>query len=138
MKIGYSQAQWFDRNPLSLAFAYHSTVGPHALTERWIYTVPVGRKAIIGCSSCTVGPTVAPTTPGDISVDIRIDPLASAEATVLLAHYNSSLLSVPSFIAGGGITLLNAGDIIRGTTEDLAVGGTNHLFVGCGISEFDG
>ena len=138
MKIGYSQAQWFDRNPLSLAFAYHETVGPHPLTERWTYTVPVGRKALIGSSSCTIAPTVAPTTPGDTSVDIRIDPLASAEASVLLAHYNSSLLSIPSYNVGAGIILLNAGDIIRATTEDLAIDGTNHLFVGCAISEFDG
>ena len=111
--------QAYDRNPLAISVdADLGLIGPHAITQRWSYTVPAARKfqatSVFGrCQRAT-----AATTPGRALTTV-LDAgtlFTAAIYTNVAGDKDSAALGTGPFYA--------AGLLVRGYTSDASTGGT--------------
>ena len=121
-----SRPDWYDRNPAGVAESYlASAVVPHALTERWIYTIPTGKKAAIQILYLNLIKDSTATVGGLHTLDVAYTPSGGVELTIF---YVAGILIAAGERqnAGVGATMvLLAGDLIRSRTQDLSIGGSN-------------
>jgi hypothetical protein len=129
---------WYDRNPSSKA-QYFETGGisPHALTERWSYTVPAGKKAMVELLQVKVERRTAATTPGQAQAYVFITPYGGSTRYMLNAVIWTNGAGDKDVQTITGTLALYQGDVISGQTQDTSNGGTCYYFLSYKISEFD-
>lgn len=127
-----------DRNPFQRTSVYEATgVAPHALTTRWTYTVPSGKKFTIGSAFTQMHTTVNQATAGNVQASIALTPSGGAVGGLIRAGmaYSATVVNPSTSVIGGGNFL--AGDALLGRTEDLGIGGTITYLVALQGTEFD-
>ena len=129
---------WYDRDPTPVTRVYDAVTGPHGAIQRWIYTVPAGRKAFV--ESLTANVTrVTVAAPADIStayITFAETDVAPPEVMLRSATYGN-LVDDKDRMATGHSMILLEGNTIRGQTADLSTGGTCYFHVAAKITEFD-
>jgi hypothetical protein len=124
------------RNPLVVSLAFVAfDVAPHAFTQRWSYTVPAGRMALLAFFECGVWRAGAPTTAGRARAQVLIvrgvaNVVAIAQITPVSTQNMDSFSSAPLMVLTDGWT-------VYGYTEDTSTGGTVNYAVSALIQEFD-
>jgi hypothetical protein len=110
---------------------------PHADTQRWTYTVPAGKKALVEAAQLLTLRDAAATTLGRAEASILITPSGGALNRMLrtLHLINTVGERVDIFIGEAGSLL--AADQIQATTEDSSTGGTMGYFATAKIMEYD-
>jgi hypothetical protein len=129
---------WYDRNPSSQWLSYQANnVAPHSITQRWVYTVPSGKKAILEFAACYVRRSAAATTVGRVQVDIWITPSGGSVKKISLAQLLTNNVGDMDRMDLGQSLILNAGDKIEGYSEDASTGGTTNILIAAKLTEFD-
>ncbi len=126
-----------ERTPLKVTRLYAAAgVAPHAGTQRWTYTVPASRKAIVEVLHTEVYRDGAPTTAGRCSVFIHYTPSGGSLTRIL--EWTQLLTAVgnekSSDLAPNMLML--AGDVLTASSYDLSTGGTLLIVASAVISEF--
>lgn len=118
------RAQWFDRNPVKVAALYSNTVAPHAATERFSYTVPVGKKCVIEITNVSVTRTTVAAAPAEFQASIT--DRTGAVHVFTYAQVCGSGNIVGDYLKDniGSTIVLKAGDIVASHTLDASTGGT--------------
>lgn len=136
MKVGFPggpRLEWYDRNPQLRRNRYcGSSVAPHSVTERWAYTVPTGKKALIMHLFVSLVRVTAPTTA-----------MGSAAYTLIGDEHHAYLMLYGNTVNDGRTgmigtsELLAAGETINAKTFDSNTGGTISYAIVCDLNEFD-
>lgn len=125
---------YYDRNPTDVFnFTSQNALAPHALTNRWTYTVPAGRKAYLSNAFTIIHIVTAATTAGQRSARIT-----TPSVTFFLNRsvYANAVDTVDQANNGGTVLLL-AGDASSGADVDVSTGGTVDFLYGSSATEFD-
>jgi len=125
---------WYQTNFTTDNKRYGSgSVAPHALTNRWTYTVPADRIARIMGSYCMLMRDSAPTS---ASYAVSAILVASAVYLPYLVEITSATY-VPRLMGYSESAIVRAGETIVGQTADVSVGGTYSYEVDVNIMVFD-
>jgi hypothetical protein len=129
---------WYDRNPVQKVNNYNATlVTPHSITERWSYTVPSGKKAMVEILEAEVLRAQAASTVGLAEALIALTPSGGSEKSVLCARIFDNTVAARSTQAIGSALLLLADDKLTGKTVDTSTGGSCDYYLAYKITEFD-
>jgi len=133
-----TRPDWFDRNPTAQSGGYvASSVAPHALTQRWTYTVATGKKAILQTAICIVQRDSVASVLGAQSSYMRYIPSGGSAVRPLYAYNTSNTLSAAQSNNIGATMALLAGDQIDGSTLDDSTGGTGFYLTSFQGIQFD-
>lgn len=130
---------WYDRNPSSIMLSWDGIVTPHGATERWSYTVPAGKKAMVEALQCAVRRVTTATNPGPAWMRVYVKPAGASEQTLLLAFLSTTDNTVGSRMEcsiGASLTLF-PGDQIRAVSFDLSDSGTILYLASAKLTLFD-
>lgn len=126
--------EWYDRNPLAVGALYESgALAPHATTQRFIYTVPAGRRAVIHSALAAVMRDTAAAPLGSAQALVTTD--VSARFTAPQLRDNTVGAVAQQVLAPGAI--LPAGGVVEGYTTDNSTGGTCLFWLSFSATEFD-
>jgi len=130
--------QWYDRNPKNV-FNFYGVPGvaPHAETERWIYTVPTGKKAFVEVAMLKVLRWTASTLVNWAGASIHYLPAGGVDHPLIDAWLFASALGTMETVILGQSLLMFSGDVLRGLTADSNADGTVYYFLSSKITEFD-
>jgi len=128
------ELQWFDRNPTPI-FRYDANLyGTHAITERWTYTVPAGRKFFAEFIQIIVLAQTA--SAGSLAeCDINYQPSGGVDNALFGAILQMDVIGNKSIETGQNI-LCFEGDVIRALTSNDSLVGVD-FFVSLKGTEFD-
>ena len=128
----------FDRNPVQTVKSYASfSLAPAALTSRWSYTVPAGKRAVMTSGNIFVQRNTVATSVGQNQYEIYVAPVGVG-ATAFMQFYDSDNTlnrSLTLVISQG--PLLNATDVVAAQTRDTSTGGSNNVSISATFTEFD-
>jgi hypothetical protein len=129
---------WYDRNPVTTFKSYYEgNVAPHGLTERWTYTVPSGKKALVELIAIWMNRTAAPTTLGRAEARLLFFPSGGSETPLVYSVLYDSNVGAEKNVNIGQSSIMLQGDKIRATTYDGSIGGNVSYLVLAKITEFD-
>jgi len=129
---------WYDRNAGAvLKQWYQFEVDPHALAERWAYTVPTGKMALVEVMQSSVHRTKAATSASYAGAYVRYTPSGEAYGNFLEAFLITNAVGDRADKIIGHSMLIYAGDKLQGYTYDLSTGGECYFMVNAKITEFD-
>lgn len=142
MRITSSQAvarpNYIDRNPIQrLQSATVLATGPHTTTQRYSYTVPAGKRAIVEFIEQHIRRDTAAAPVGIVQVFHQYTPFGGSLSnfSITALATNGALDNISqNFSVGKGMA---AGDVISGSTNDVGTGGTLTYVLGMAIVEFD-
>ena len=141
MRVGFPggpRLEWYDRNPIVNHEEYFSgPIAPHAITQRWTYTVPTGKKAFLEMAACLVHRRTAATTPGWVSAELEYQPYGVGAGYLLNSFFVTNNIGDKEREALGHAGVMLAGDALRGKTSDLSEGGSCDYLIISKIMEFD-
>lgn len=129
-----------DRNPLSLCeIGLVTPTSPHALTQRWAYTVPARRRAQVHHVFCRVVRVGGAAALGLAVARVQRTTAGGSVAQILRSRIYSTVSSTVGQIVGWGpgALLLNPGDTLAGATSDASTGGTVSYQLSYTAMEFD-
>jgi hypothetical protein len=128
----------WDRNPLMVRLSYEADgVAPHFLTERFLYTVPSRRKAILNSLAIAIIREVAPTTTGLVVARIVITPSGGSPLTILRIAHQLAAVGEPFHLTTDPNALMSPGDVLAAVTNDQSTGGTMGYNLSAILTEFD-
>ncbi len=128
---------WIDRNVLSKTQAYAvGGVAPHALTQRFAYTVPAGRLAIISSASIIINRATAAGTAGLVNDIITIDD-GGGQVGILYCNLYSNGVGDRSMLSISPQLPIKAGWTVAGLSGDSSTGGSVLHDLTVSITEFD-
>lgn len=127
-------------NEVAIDRAYNAVaVGPHGATERWRYTVPPGKRALLKSGNVWIMRATAPGAVGNAHVNLYVlrgglPPVVTVTRIVLRSATvgDSRQANAPA-----GLELL-PGDALIGETTDVSTGGTHEIDVSASLVERDG
>jgi len=129
---------WHDRNPIPSWQSYEAAgVAPHGATTRWTYTVPAGKKAIMEYAFLSLTRSGAPTTVGTAFCFLYYQPSGGSSHILYDASLRDATVGNVKEIASPTSLMLNAGDAVRGYTQDTSTGGTIDYILNVKFTEFD-
>lgn len=124
--------------PIKITKSYLAAgVAPHGTTQRWSYTVPAGRRAIVELMSAETIRDGASGAPARAANFFTYTPSGVAATFPLEAGIDAGALGEKHSVMWGGKLVMHAADVMAGSTADASTGGTlffNSAFV---ASEFD-
>ena len=128
--------QWYDRNPITSVQQYEAAgIAPHALTTRWTYTTPSGKKAYVENAAAFVFRETAPGAAGRAGCYVQV--VATNASQLAIGEEISTAVGVSVGRTSGQNATLLAGNVCRCQTVDLSTGGT-YLYRGTAkLTEFD-
>lgn len=127
-----------ERDPLQVVKGYHAAgVAPHGVTQRWLYTVPADRKAIVSLVNCSLVRDSHTGTHLRAGAVILITPNGGAATGVLEAQIGLHLDNELDTVAAAGDIWLHAGDAIDCHTFDTSSAGTISYALSMVATEFD-
>jgi len=128
-----ARPEWYDRNPVKIRRnSVGAGISPHSDTERWTYTVPAGKKAIVESLQTTMIRKTAATTAGRPYAHIIVAGIAFLKAVII-----GNAIGDRSDPTVGPAMVLVAGETITANTADDSTGGTVDFFVAMTATEFD-
>lgn len=131
-----SRAAYYDRNASTIVnTASNFAVAPHALTQRWSYTVPAGRKAYFESSSSLVHVVTVSAPNGQRSAKLRIN--TGTLASLMRNDLYNNTVDASSTQNSGQLGLALAGHILDFADSDLGTGGTVDFVGEAKFTEFD-
>ena len=133
----FARTNWYDRNPLTVVKTFGTPLGgiaPHAVTERWVYTVPTGRKAYVESAS-VISMRDAAAAPAGAVTDYIVYNTAPSTQLALIQYLNNTVGHSMSMGIGQSVTMLE-GDTLKGYTTDASTGGTCTHFINAKLTEF--
>ena len=129
---------WYDRNAISVFKRYVATdVAPHALTERWIYTVPKGRKAFVEYLAASAVRITAAGPQGLVTACIDLGLAGGTALSIMAAQVMTNNVGDKDRVNIGQSLTLDPGDVLKANTTDLSTGGTMKYRLIAKITEFD-
>ena len=129
---------WYDRNPKSVFKRYVATdVAPHALTERWSYTVPKGRKAFVEYLAASAVRITAAGPQGLVTACIDLGIPGPTALSLMAAQVMTNNVGDKDRVNIGQSLTLEAGDVLKASSTDLSTGGTMAYRLVAKITEFD-
>lgn len=142
MRVGTTRSlardAYYDRAPLTQAFRYLSFgIAPHAIVDRWSYTVPANRRAIVATMQATLCRDLAPGAAGLAQSFIWLDDVAQANTSILEQNWISAGLTAGLggiFVSGPA---MQATEVLAGRTVDTSTGGTFGYLLTAVLTEFD-
>jgi hypothetical protein len=136
---GGARPAWYDRNAASKCSSYLATAAPHALTARWTYTVPAGKKALVELLQVGLKRMTAAGTPQVAYVAITVVPSGGSGVYLVFADLTASNNAVgdKDNMSSQGTLNLSAGDEINAKTYDGSTTGTIEYTANMKITEFD-
>ena len=126
MKLGSlasARSAYYDRNATSVFQSYLATVGPHAGTQRWSYTVASGKKLQLEIAGTRIYRITAAAPVSWTQADISI---VSGATTAILSEkyvFDNSLTVVYDDIRAMAVTVY-ASESIAANTIDVGTGGS--------------
>ena len=106
-----------DRTAATRAQSYHGTaVSQHALTTRWTYTVPAGRKTMVASLLAQMHQDTAGTGTGESIAVIQLTPSVGSLAAILDAFTDQTAVSLPAPSTLSPALTLQPGDTLAGAT----------------------
>ena len=133
---GNARPEVVDRNPLAVRQFYGANLAPHAETQRWTYTVPANRRALVALLWGQIVRESAATTVGDGFLRIKTTISAVQVSGPVLVHRNNTAGAEVHFAFGHSV-YLGPGDLIELTTQDTSTGGVLRYSGGAYLIEFD-
>ena len=135
MKLGSLSAarpQYYDRNAASVSGNYGATVGPHAVTTRFTYTVPTGKKCLIEAAYSSIIRASAAGTLGVIALYAGTNTVRAMNLYV----YNNT---VNTYYSDKAVTQLTVygGASYYAVSADTSTGGTSEIIIQFNGTEFD-
>lgn len=129
---------WYDKNPLVISQFYGANgLAPHADVQRWAYTVPAARRAMLEFGLAQyIKETVSGAAAWAQSY-IRYTPSGGSNSVILSAASTSVGVGAGQTIAVGFNSVLLAGDAISGRSQDGMTGGTATIQIAAKATEFD-
>jgi hypothetical protein len=129
---------WYDRNPTQTGVTYiQNDLAPHITTERWSYTCPSGKKAMVEALDAELCRTAAATTVGRASIYVQLTPSGGTAKDVFnIIHKGNNVGDRASKSIGQSLLML-PGDNLKAMTYDLSTSGTISYCISCKITEFD-
>lgn len=114
---------YYDRNAASVTAEYVGTVGPHAGTNRFTYTVASGKKLIteFAYSSMYRATVAAPV--GQYSAIVFAQVGANTPRFAYIDSVKNTVDATQQTTTAGAITIY-AGESLNGYTSDASTGGT--------------
>lgn len=127
--IGPTQPTDPNANPLTVSRGFRvGTVAPHALTERWNYTVPLRRRAQLQSANVLALRKVAAAPEGHVQVSVQVKRNGDLSGFILVAaEIRSNTIGNYAIQNHTGPFELFEGDTILLTTVDDSVGGSTEL-----------
>jgi len=114
------------------------SVAPHAVTQRFAYTVPANRIAIVMQSYNLIMRQTVPTTAGEVAATLVIeDPAGTLVNRFTDVREISATVGIPRYTAVGQGAIATAGQLITGHTADASTGGTYRYLLTANIMVFD-
>ena len=136
MRVGFPggpRLEWYDRNPVGKEFLYQApTVAPHALVQRFLYTVPTGKKFFLE-SGLALAIRDAAAGPADLVTAYLFARDYRCLAAVLLTNAVGDRAQMNQ----GRSVIMVDGDRLQGMTGDVSTGGTINYMVSAHGIEFD-
>ena len=129
--------QWYDRNPISIERSYYGDNLPHTSTQRWSYTVPSGKKAILEICFAVILRVSAAETADEVIGGIWIQPSGSSNVAIVYTTMLTNNVGDMDKTSLGQSLTLKAGDILQAITQDLGTGGLIRYRIAAKITEFD-
>jgi len=130
--------EWFDRTPTPIWKTYSANaVDSHAITERWSYTVPDGKKAILEFAYFYVRRAAPPTVSGYIIPQLRFTPNDGSENVLDRMVFRSATEYDIKEKNLAVAIILSKGDKVRGLTIDTSTGGQTDIIFNAKFTEFD-
>lgn len=140
MKVLYPTnptTQYYGRNATYLNGGYGAfAVAPHADTQRFLYTVPANRRAVITSASIHIIRITAAAPLGYAVMYIPAN-IHSVTVYVAVAEINSNGVGDKGQDEIGGLVWLTAGDTAEIRTSDSSTGGTISYRGSFTLVEFD-
>jgi len=132
--LGAQRPEPHDRNPVRQTLTYSGTgIAPHATTQRFSYTVPSGKKAIVLAAQANLQRATAATTAAITRASVQLQNTLVVDARI---SYDNNVGARASMnIAQAGVLL--PGETVIGQTRDTSTGGTVDYEIDCLITEFD-
>jgi hypothetical protein len=141
MRVGpqpiIARPAWHDRNPTSKTYYFCADASPHSITERFSYTVPSGKKAMVEVLSCRVERRTAATSPSSVLAAFHFTPSGGTGNYILRAIIYTNNVGDKEHQALGTTLILCTGDTIKAYTYDGSTGGTCEHLLTMKITEFD-
>jgi len=128
---------WYDRNPVSKVYYYSVTQDPHTLIERFSYTCPANKKAMVEVMSCRVERRTAATTASTAMAVFNFTPSGGTGYYILKSVIYSNGVGDKEYTALGTTLMMFAGDKIQAMDYDASTGGTVDYYHALKITEFD-
>jgi hypothetical protein len=140
MKLQYPTGvttQFFGRNPLAIHYFWEGfLIAPHANTERFRYTVPANRRAVI-TAQCVAGMRMTAAAPVDeLRVWLLIYDLVDVYNICMVDLLNNNV-GAHEIIHGVGQFYLEAGHYLEMYSYDASTGGTTNIQGYIGGVEYD-
>jgi len=133
-----SRPAWYDRNPIQRSnFYVAGTVAPHTSTQRWSYTCPSGKKAMVEVLMANVMRDSAATTVGVAESGVFLSPGGSGSVIIVSAEILENTVGARNYFSLGVSLTLLATDVISGSTFDASTGGTCRYQLSYKIIEYD-
>jgi len=129
---------WYDRNPTSIQ-KLHADAGrsPHSETERWTYTVPSGKKALIESLYIKIMRATAASSAVLVLAAVQLGLGGGTNYYHWIAALRTNNVGDKDDIIIGQSIILNAGDVLRAISSDSSTGGTVDYYILAKITEFD-
>jgi hypothetical protein len=142
MRLSNAQAVarpvYYDRNQIPRLNSFSiSGAAPHGSTQRWLYTVPAGKKAFIEWLQLSThrDTAAAPVAPSQVWFTLV---LASGPAAIfMLLEHADNTLQLQRHAEQTSFGLMVAGDQMSGNTVDTSTGGTQTYNLVGKLTEFD-
>jgi hypothetical protein len=133
-----SRPAWHDRNPSQQLLWYTvNGAAPHSAIDRWTYTVPTGKKAMLEALDGLICILTAATTAGRRKIYVRLTKSGGGSADIMNLQISTNGVGDVQTKTLGTSLLMLQGDTITGFTADESVGGTVDYRLMAKLTEFD-
>ncbi len=127
-----------ERNPVMITAQYAAdNIAPHGLTQRWIYTVPAAKKAIVESLYTMLGRSVVGAPGAMAFARIQLTPSGVASAIISESRIYTNVVGDKWIVSLACNLLMCAGDVMSGITIDQSTGGTFSYIITMKATQFD-
>lgn len=133
-----SRPTYYDRNPVKRQALYAAdSVAPHALTVRFTYTAPAGKKAFVEVAKVLIIRETAATTAAPTTGQILLTPSGLSGGIAVTTYMQNNVVGTIDRDALATQVELLPGDAISGQTADQSTAGGMGYNLHVAMDEFD-
>lgn len=133
-----ARLQWYDRNPTDISqAAVFLGVAPHLQVNRWLYTVPLGRKCFVEFLDLKISRATAAGAAGTPRCYFILNGALASAAFLSYCWILTNTVGEKDDVAIGQAMLLFEGETLEFDTIDDSTGGTCNYIGNLKATEFD-